>query len=284
MAPTSAPTDQCYYNMNLCGMCDGAAGYECDNEPMPTPAPSPVEGPPPLAGPPPTPSPTASPTTPPPTPSPTASPTTPSPTASPTASPTTPSPTASPTAPSPTASPTAPTARPSTSLGEADFDETSDDCRWESTLDGDDLGTSSHSTIMKVDWTDTTYSGSREWILNLGQGGTGAEHWLWNGDSDIQFGVWNGDQISTADVSTCTYLATTYDSSSALYALYCDGELVDEITMSGDNEMDITSDRVLIGEGFSSSQEFEGCIEQVLIYREALTQHEIQTAIADYMS
>ena len=49
--------------------------------------------------------------------------------------------------------------------------------------------------------------------------------------------------------------------------------------------MDITSDRVIIGFPYYNRQEdFEGCIEQVLIYREALTQHEIQTAIADYMS
>ena len=28
-SPTSTPTDTCYYEMNKCGMCDGAAGYEC---------------------------------------------------------------------------------------------------------------------------------------------------------------------------------------------------------------------------------------------------------------
>ena len=121
----------------------------------------------------------------------------------------------------PTLSEPTSTSEPTEALGDADFDETSDDCRWESTLDGDDLGSSSHSTIMKIDWTDATYSGSREWLLNLGQTGTGAEHWLWSGGSDIQIGVYNGgdegNQIDSYDISSCTYLATTYDSSSYEY-------------------------------------------------------------------
>ena len=66
--------------------------------------------------------------------------------------------------------------------------------------------------------------------------------------------------------------------------LYCDGEVAVEITLNTDELFDITNGDVLIGEGPSGSEEFTGCIEQVLIYREALTQHEIQTAIADYMS
>jgi hypothetical protein len=67
------------------------------------------------------------------------------------------------------------------------------------------------------------YSGTREWLFVLGQTSAGSEHWLWKGSS-IQFGRWGGAQIETPyDITSCTWLATTYDSSTSTYTLYCDG-------------------------------------------------------------
>ena len=65
-------------------------------------------------------------------------------------------------------------------LGPAAFDEASDSCRWtpDSNVAGTVLTGESHSTVMKIDWTGVTYSGSREWLLTLGYPGPGAEHWL----------------------------------------------------------------------------------------------------------
>ena len=89
-----------------------------------------------------------------------------------------------------------------------------------STIAGTVLRGESHSTVMKIDWTGATYSGSREWLLNLGNPGGGAEHWLWNGGNSIQFGMWNGaPQIYSLDIQSCQSLATTYDASSGQYVL-----------------------------------------------------------------
>merc|ERR1711988_870347 len=106
-------------------------------------------------------------------------------------------------------------------------------------LSGDTMGTSAHSIFMSLSM--ASYSGSREWLLNFGQSGSYAEHWLWNGDSSIQFGEWNGNQISSADITSATTLATTYDGST--YSLYIDGVLSSSISTSNfaisDNEIDV---------------------------------------------
>jgi len=80
---------------------------------------------------------------------------------------------------------------PAPPLGPAAFDEASDSCRWtkDPAVAGTVLTGESHSTVMKIDWTGATHTGARQWLLTLGHPGTGAEHWLWNGDN-IQFGAW----------------------------------------------------------------------------------------------
>jgi len=136
--------------------------------------------------------------------------------------------------------------------------------------------------MMKIDWTSAAYSGTRQWLLNLGQKTTGANHWLWNGGSSIQFGKWNGQQIRSYDISSCNYLATTYDSSSSEYVLYCDGVEVAQRTISGG--LNIQNDNVRIGDKALSESDFSGCVERVLIYREALTQQGVLCAMAQINS
>ena len=67
----------------------------------------------------------------------------------------------------------------------------------------------------------------RQWLLNLGQAGGGAHHWLWSGGTHIQFGVWCGEQVdrlpqAALDGNEHALVMTFYG---ATLRMYVDGEL-----------------------------------------------------------
>merc|ERR1719360_271537 len=122
---------------------------------------------------------------------------------------------------------------------------------------------------------DATFDG-RQWLLNIGQRGPGAEHWLWRNEDLVQIGAWSGHQIQRADISNSISLVTVYDGKTL--SLYLDGELRASQTMTlniEQNNMDIgvKAKEEAFGEAFS------GCIGGVDLYREALSQQQIQQAV-----
>jgi len=103
---------------------------------------------------------------------------------------------------------------------------------------------------------------SRQWLLNLGQANSGANHWLWNSNTQIQFGTWNGGQIKTAVINECTYLTTTF--SGSVLKLYCDGVFMAE----RNTEFSINSPKLSIGVAPSAhgQADFAGCITEVAVH------------------
>ena len=83
-------------------------------------------------------------------------------------------------------------------------------------------GTDDHTILMALRWT-SPWEGQRQWVLNFGQQGRGAEHWLWNGGDKIQFGMWSGRQISDAPMEGSSVLATVKEG--GVYRMYLDGGL-----------------------------------------------------------
>merc|ERR1712129_563636 len=143
---------------------------------------------------------------------------------------------------------------------------------------GKTLGGGSHSVVMALDFTDSKENAhKRQWILNIGQQGTGAEHWLWHPASGaIQFGVWNGPQISGVDVSRANHtLATVYDAPSKTYALFIDGKLAkprSNVTFNIETSVLAAGDK----QNFHSDANFNGCISGVDVYSYALTATQVQ--------
>jgi len=90
------------------------------------------------------------------------------------------------------------------------------------------FGTEAHTIHVKLDLPE--YSDPRQWILNLGQESTGANHWIWRGET-VQFGSWNGPQIRKVDINSCTDLTTTFDGKNTL-TLYCNGKFLGQIENS----------------------------------------------------
>jgi hypothetical protein len=146
-------------------------------------------------------------------------------------------------------------------------------------LPGAPLGTGSHSVVMAVEFNDaTTAAARRQWILNIGQDGTGAEHWLYNahaGINRIQFGAWNGHQIGEAEIHSAQTLATTYDGTSKTYSLYVDGNLADTKTV----HLDIKSGKMLVGDSqHGNDLDFQGCVRGVDVYRQVLSSEQVALA------
>jgi len=140
------------------------------------------------------------------------------------------------------------------------------------TLPGELLRKSSHSVVMVLDVKDAaTAATKRQWIFNLGQRGSRAEHWLYNanhGIDRVQFGAWNGQQIKSADLSKVRTIAATYDSASRLYSLYLDGKF-DSSTVV---DLDIRSgDMLLGGRALGGESDFLGCVKGVDVFRHALS-------------
>ena len=87
----------------------------------------------------------------------------------------------------------------------------------------------------------------------------------------------------------CQSLATTYDASSGQYVLYCNGGQVAAITTpdataiggsGGGPDVPVYIGVVPWEDAYSVwENDFSGCVERVLIYREALTQDQVQQVI-----
>jgi len=154
------------------------------------------------------------------------------------------------------------------------------ECRWMDTLLGENLGTGSHSFVMALWFSpDSNMSNNRQWIFNMGQQGTGAEHWLWrpyHNKTSIQFGSHNDghSQLRSADISKAKKtLATTYDGKTKSYKLYLDGKLIKTGT---EIHLNIKSNAMLVG--MRKQGDFRGCIGGVDVYRTVLQADNVQRA------
>jgi len=125
---------------------------------------------------------------------------------------------------------------------------------------GEVLGSTPHTIHTRLYFPDAEPA-DRQWILNLGQAGNGAEHWLWHDNKHIQFGVWGVIAINDAEITQCTYLSTTY--SGTTLKLYCDGIFIAERDM----KFRIKSSSLNIGKGgYAGQEDFKGCVSEVAIY------------------
>eukprot|EP00854_Cymbomonas_tetramitiformis_P003290 gene3290-4141_t len=161
---------------------------------------------------------------------------------------------------------------PATLYPTADFiSEGGGRCRWTDTLPGNALRNTPHTIVMALTFNSGGYGGTREWLLNVGHVGSGAEHWLWRGGSVIQFGTWTASgshpQITNADIGSATAtLATVWDGST--YTLYIDGVVA---ASSSTTSFDIRSGDLRIGITAHNPTDFGGCIHQLWIYRRSLS-------------
>merc|ERR1712117_805664 len=119
-------------------------------------------------------------------------------------------------------------------------------------------------------------SQSRQWILNLGQWNTGAHHWIWNSNSQIQFGRWNGEQIQTFDIRVCNSLTMVVEPSTQM-KLFCKGQLV--ATHQGSVPFDVQNANLAVASN-PQEQGFTGCVKQVKIWSRALTYSEVQQQVS----
>jgi len=131
------------------------------------------------------------------------------------------------------------------------------------------FGNSPHTIQVRLTFPESDPN-PRQWLLNLGQPNIGANHWLWNSNTQIQFGTWGarqihgGRQIRTAVVNECTYLTTTF--SGSVLKLYCDGVFMAE----QNTEFSINSPQLSIGvvpSSYSTGEaDFAGCITEVSVH------------------
>lgn len=155
------------------------------------------------------------------------------------------------------------------------------DCTvYKDTLPGNPLGDTSHSVVVALRFNeDAADAGKRQWLLNIGQHGSGAEHWLHNAhhhEHSIQFGAWNGRQIGKADITKAKIISTTYDQGSKQYKLYLDGKL----SQMKKVHLNIKSQQMLVGDkgNYKSDLNFQGCVQGVDVYRKVLQPEEVEAA------
>jgi hypothetical protein len=143
-----------------------------------------------------------------------------------------------------------------------------------------DVGTvlrqKAHTIHMELSMPTSFNSQSRQWILNLGQWNTGAHHWIWNSNSQIQFGRWNGEQISTFDIRVCNSLTMVVEPSTQM-KLFCKGQLVG--THQGSVPFDVQNANLAVASN-PQEQGFTGCVKQVKIWSRALTYSEVQQQVS----
>lgn len=125
------------------------------------------------------------------------------------------------------------------------------------------LGNTPHTIQVRLTFPESAPSGkARQWILNLGRGNTGDHHWIWNSNTRVQFGKWNGAQIKAAAINQCTELTTT--SSRGILKLYCNRRLLAE----ENTDFSIESSQLSIGRSppIAAGSDFAGCISEVTIW------------------
>jgi len=133
------------------------------------------------------------------------------------------------------------------------------------------FGKEAHTIHVKLEMPE--YSEPRQWILNLGQETTGANHWIWRGEN-IQFGSWNGAQIRTVEINSCTDLTTTFDGRSTL-TLYCNGKYLGQIENSN---LNVRNSNLAV----AGNQRYEvprgnfgGCVHHVEVWDYDLSSREV---------
>merc|ERR1712117_319862 len=143
-----------------------------------------------------------------------------------------------------------------------------------------DMGTvlrqKAHTIHVELSVPTSFNSQSRQWILNLGQWNTGAHHWIWNSNSQIQFGRWNGEQIQTFDIRVCNSLTMVVEPSTQM-KLFCKGQLVG--THQGSVPFDVQNANLAVASN-PQEQGFTGCVKQVKIWSRALTYSEVQQQVS----
>ena len=120
-------------------------------------------------------------------------------------------------------------------------------------------------------------------MITIGQYGTGAHHWLWNGGTDIQFGVWNGailrnGQGITIQTSPVWFTATWNGNTE--YKFYVNNVLIASVQKNFD--FNIKDNNIRIGKsppGWNEA-DFSGKISEVLIFRHACTAQEISNFVS----
>merc|ERR1712046_562006 len=114
---------------------------------------------------------------------------------------------------------------------------------------------------------------------SMGQYGTGAELWLWNGGTSIQYGKWNGAQITSGSGITTqtseTWFTSTYDGSGT-YKLYVNGALQQSTTSMS---FDITSTSVMCG---ALEGGWTGCCRKFVMFRSEQSASDVATFVASY--
>merc|ERR1712238_168598 len=141
------------------------------------------------------------------------------------------------------------------------------------------LGSKSHTVVMALKFGHAaTNPSTRQWLLNIGQTGKNAEHWLYTpGTGSIQFGAWgHADmQVGHVDISQAQTLATVYDEEKRTYALYVDGEFKKEVDGV---LLDIQSSSMAVGEksAYTSNANFDGCSSGINIYLSPLTPEQVR--------
>jgi len=165
----------------------------------------------------------------------------------------------------------------------ADYKSRNKACTYTDKLPGAPLGKNAHTVIMSLGVKTSDFK-KRQWLFNLGQAGSGANHWLWNNGNKIQFGAWGGTQISKGDILTgypkgsmAKIIASVYDGKS--YSLYIDGKLVEKKAVSN---LDVKSGEIAVGTNniYKNEDAFKGCIFGVNIYRKPLSPNQLELASA----
>lgn len=143
----------------------------------------------------------------------------------------------------------------------------------------DDLGREGifdHSFYMRVELPEEEPY-RREWLLNYGQVGTGAHHWLYNprnevpNHGEVQFGGWNGVQVKDGISETTRCIVVTYEGRTCKYKMYVDGWKHDEVI----TELNIKESRLVVGEGmYGREANFSGNIEEVRYWDKRLSEKE----------
>jgi len=164
-------------------------------------------------------------------------------------------------------------------LSAADF-ESEGNCRWDTEIPGKALGTRPFTVIMEQTPGTPHWSGARQWLLTLGQAGSGGDHWTWRGGSHIQFGVWGVEQAQAtdADISQAHCIAQVFDGHDL--KLYIDGKLANKVSAAG--RLNIRTNSLSVGKpGMPGEMEYSGCVHSVQVFRKALSATQIAQRFRD---